>query len=457
MTTDMQTIREALEYLHSLKSGLEDPINSGFQIKRMKDFANFVGNPELEYPVIHIGGTAGKGSTTHLVSRILMALGYKVGIHTSPYLVSLNEQYLIGQPNTNTPNQCTNQKLIQLIDWFKDKHDSYLQEGNLSLSAYEARISTIFKYFANQKVDVAIIEVAMGGKLDATNIVDSNIAILNSVGLDHTEFLGNTLEKITNDKMRIMKRGKEFISGIINPTLTQMIKNYSKEMNNNLSMINRDFRINISQHNMYGTTFNFSNNQLKLTNIHLPLFGAYQVHNAALAIQAVSHFIKDASKLTTNILNMAFKNIQIKARFDIVNKNPLIIIDGAHNKLKINSLVDSITKTKELSTLKPTVLMGFKEGKDITPMINKLLSLNPQKIFISDFIRKYHSNITSVDITKIKKYLISQQFEENNIYLFNQPIDAFNKLKDSLDANSYGLVTGSLYLAGNIYTKLNND
>jgi dihydrofolate synthase / folylpolyglutamate synthase len=446
--TKFNNIHSALQYLYSLKSGVADPKNSGYQLNRITKFLDSIGNPQFSYPVIHIGGTAGKGSTSIMTAKLLNQLGYKVGLHTSPFLVSINEKFQVVEENII--GDCSDDELLDLINKFYVRHQEYIV-NNEPLTFYEAVISMVFEFFRLQKVDVAVIEVAMGGRLDATNVVNSDVAVLNSVGMDHMEFLGDTLEKIAWDKMHIIKANKKFVCGITIPNIVDMITKYAKDLNSSHSFLNQDFRYQLIDNSSNKSIFNFVNNEISYTDITLPLFGSYQVHNATLAIQAVYEFLVDKSPFNSEVINQAFENLSIRGRFDTISRNPLIIADGAHNELKVRSLVDSILMQEEYKQKEINLLIGFKQGKDVTTMIRYLLELKPHKIFLTEFAKNNSPNTLPIRTHELNQILESNNFAKNNIYLCEDVYSAYEIFQTSLGNNSIGLITGSLYLVGNIY------
>lgn len=450
MNNKFTNINEALDYLNSLKSGVADPTNSGYQLDRIQRFLSIFGNPQFAYPVIHIGGTAGKGSTSIMTAKLLSELGFKVGLHTSPYLVSINEKFqLVKDGNTK---DCSDDELVVLINNFAIKQEEFVNLGNEPLTFYEAVISMVFEYFKIKNVDVAVIEVAMGGRLDATNVVNSDVAVLNSVGMDHMEFLGDTIEKIAWDKMHIMKEGKKFVCGIEIPNIVDMFQEHATKLNSKLFLKNKDFYLENVRQYQTGSIFDFISPNIEFRNLSLPLFGSYQVHNALLAIKAVMEFLEtNKNQLTESIINRAFRNIRIKGRFDIVQTNPVIVLDGAHNQMKMHGLVSSILSHKKFSQLPKKILIGFKQGKDVKSILIEILQLNPSEIFVTEFTKDNALNTKPYPAEDILNILTTNNFNQKHIYLFKDKEVAWNNFKNSLKNGEMGIVTGSLYLIGNIY------
>ncbi len=450
MSTKISNYTDATEYLFGLTSAKTQFSKPGLHLRRISNFLKKVENPQFKYPVIHVGGTAGKGSTTYLIAYLLSELGYRVGIHTSPNLLKINEKFQTKEKGSDLLS-CSDKEFVGLVNWFIQNNEKYEQNADKPLTFYEMITAMVFQFFFDKKVDIAVVEVAMGGKLDATNVVNSDVAVVNSVGFDHMEFLGNTLERITLDKMQIMKPEKKFISGLRDKKLNKQIVKHAKQLKSKLDIIGKDFEYNIQKINLSGSEFGIQSSKFKIQNIVLPLVGDYQVHNATLAIQAVGEFV-GFEKLNTEIINKAFEKVQIKARFDIISKDPFIILDGAHNELKMRKLTEFIDRSEELKAKPLNLLIGISNGKDAERIFEEIEKLSPQKIVITEFTKQYYKKITSYKAKQLFK-LVSQNlhFSKTKIQIERDPHKAFNLLKNQTKNNEYMLVTGSLYLLGKIY------
>ncbi|MCA9385927.1 hypothetical protein KC717_04740 [Candidatus Dojkabacteria bacterium] len=455
---NVKNYTEALDYIFSLASPKDKKHTPGIHLDRIKKFLSLIGNPQDTYPTIHIGGTAGKGSTSYITARILSEYGLTVGIHTSPNLVALNEKFSILQKGVNTPIPCTDEEFTSLVNWFISHRDAYELDGSEPLTFYEVIIAMVFKYFQLKQVDVAIIEVALGGKLDATNVINADVASVVSVGLDHTEILGSTLEEILQDKVHIMKPGKHFISGITTPSLKKIVHAYADQINTRVSEIGRDFEYSISSDTLSGVIFSFANNEFKLTNLQLNLIGRYQAHNTSLAIQIAYSFLKNHTEFMSthfdSAVRRALSTAQLKGRFDIISHNPTIIFDGAHNPLKMRSFIKSL---KSYIKNKPTnLLFSCSQTKDLPGILEELEDLNIQKIFLTEFTKKYYTDISSYSLDVLEQET-REQFDTNfQIMCFQDPKEAFRTFSNDLKNTQVGIVTGSLYLLGNLYQTYEN-
>lgn len=463
------TYKQAIDFLFSTKKPMFGDHTPGEHLFRIKRFLEFVGNPQNSYPTIHIGGTAGKGSTCYLTAKILAELGLKVGLHLSPNLVSLNEKFKIYEANDISCNDgrkifrnCTDQEFIDLMNWFIKENEKFNNQYKLELTYYEIVIALVFKFYEIKKVDVAVIEVALGGKFDATNVLDSQIAILNSVGLDHQEILGDTVELITQDKMQIMKPGKHFLSGLRDNKLNSLISKHAETLGSKLEIIGKNFNYKILKSDVNGSEFmveGFDKISEK-ENLSLALIGEFQVHNACLAIRTIEIFTK-IKNITipakfdgkfSSLINKAFQDAHFSARFNIIQKEPLIIFDGAHNDIKMGNFVESIRKYFDKKEIE--LLISFKHGKDVLAMLQHLNSLNIRKIYITEFHREYYTNIESNTVQEIND-VISKVFKSSiEIVECVDPIQAYELFKSNLKNDRVGIVTGSLYLLGNLYEEI---
>jgi dihydrofolate synthase/folylpolyglutamate synthase len=450
----IKSYNKAIEYIFSLRRPREDytPARNashsdaggpGIHLQRLKEFLEFVGNPQFDYPVIHIGGTSGKGSVTYITSKILREHGMKVGTHTSPYLINLNEKFQINFESIS------NSDFVELTKWLKSNLETFEKGKKIKLSYYESIIAMIFKYFSINKVDVAVIEVGMGGKYDGTNVVNSQIAILTNVGLDHMEFLGDTKEKILKDKVEIMKPNKTFITGVQEKNLQEIIIEKSIEKRNHLLIYNRDFGAkNISVNPEY-STFDFQSVGIEIQNIRLSLNGIYQIENACLAIQATIKYLQN--KLVIDKLKNALGTASFAGRMEIYSKKPLIIIDGAHNESKMRALAQSMNTIYPNQKVK--LLFSVKKGKDIDLILKELVKINIKEIIITEFKWEYYDTLESIKAEELKKEL-RKYYKDIKINIIENAYTAFKEASKQIASDELLLITGSLYLIGTLFQTL---
>ena len=339
------TLSEAEAYLARYFSS-----RGTYTLERMRDLLSELNHPELAIPVIHVGGTAGKGSTAYLIASILEQAGYRVGLYTSPHLVSITERIMINR------KAIAQSAFVHLLESIKPMVPQ-------SATYFEIITAMAFVYFARENVDIAVIEVGIGGKLDATNVVDPLVSVITNVGLDHTEILGNTIEKIARDKREIIKPKKPVISGVTQPNIIKLIEEKSKKTKSLLLLLNKDFHI---EHVKIGTpiTFDYVSRGHTIHNLALSLLGRHQVVNASLAITAV---FQSRLKVSEVAIRNALSKASIPGRMEVTRG---FVIDGAHNPMKMTALSQALSD--HFAQTKFHTLFAVKGDKDCAKMIRLL-------------------------------------------------------------------------------------
>jgi dihydrofolate synthase/folylpolyglutamate synthase len=267
--------------------------------------------PERKFKSIHVAGTNGKGSTSHMLASILQEAGYKVGLYTSPHLKSFTERIRING------SEIPKRKVTSFIK----KHTNFLTKQKLSF--FEMTVGLAFDYFANEKVDIAIIEVGLGGRLDSTNIITPEVAVITNIGLDHTEFLGDTLPEIAYEKAGIIKNNIPVIIGEKQPEVLPVFLEKAKEFNSKIYVASKDFKSYASD-----------------------LLGDYQIANTKTAVAAIQHlqgFTVSAKNIFEGLLHVV-KNTNLKGRWQVLQENPKVICDTAHNKEGLSIVLNQLKK-----------------------------------------------------------------------------------------------------------------
>lgn len=275
-----------------------------------------MGDPQLAQPVIHVTGTNGKGSTVQMISRLLVAQGLTVGTYTSPHLERINERIKRnGEPisDEDFAEQIAGIADIEAITGVRPTY-------------FEAVTAAAFRWFADVAVDVAVVEVGMLGRWDATNIVDAQVAVITNIGLDHTEFAGPTLEHIAGEKAGIIKPGSAVVVGETNPDLVEIFR---AEGGASLLVRDEEFAAVDNSLAIGGRSLDLRTPTTIYQDVFLPLHGAHQGDNAALALAAVETFF--AAPLAEDVVHEGFANVEMPGRFEVLGVQPLAIIDGAHN------------------------------------------------------------------------------------------------------------------------------
>jgi dihydrofolate synthase/folylpolyglutamate synthase len=356
---------QALDYLYSfvdysLKHASE-LAKADFNLDRMFALMDSLGNPQNQYPIIHVAGTKGKGSTSALCAAALGAAGYTVGLYTSPHLEDYVERIQVnGAPISHG-------QLVELVEEIKP-HVAKIEK----LTTFEITTALAFLAFAKYGVNAAVFEVGLGGRLDATNIVTPKVSVITSLSYDHTAVLGDTLTLIAGEKAGIIKQGVPVVSSPQKDEALAVLERVAKLNNAELTLVGREVKFELVESSLEGQTINVE----RLT-LNVPLLGSHQIENAATAYAALR---ASGIPITDEQIQKGFSQVQWRARFEVVRRDPPVIFDSAHNQ-------DSFEKLREtLDTYFPDkkvyLIFGASEDKNILAMF---ATLKPkiQKIIIT--------------------------------------------------------------------------
>lgn len=434
------SLKQTIEAIESLAT--KQIVIEGYDLGRISGFLSRIGNPEQKYPIIHIGGTAGKGSTTAIISRILGVQGLKAGAYYSPHVVDPTERIQLNGVNMSEAD------FIAEAEYITEQMQEYFPaSAQLKLTYFEFLLAMALDYFAKQRIDVLVLEVGIGGKLDPTNVVGSLISVVTSVGLDHTKLLGNTVEKIVADKVQILKPDSVMLTAAKKPSVLQIMKDFARKQNSQLEVLGQDFRIRRIAKSWKGYSFNYSDSETRLNNLTLNLLGAHQLRNCGIALRACIIFMKrDKKTLDIVKLKRALVSVEIPGRIEVISSKPLIIMDSAHNGMKMSALVDTITELKQTGQ-KLKLLIAFKKGQQHRRLLRPLHRLQNDltEMVITRFKVKQDMEQESEEFRKfigyLKQILPTTKFEFNT-----DPGDAFRKLRKQMKQDEILVITGSFYL-----------
>ena len=425
----MNNINEALNYIYSFMGKKNLHKNSFNHINNVKKILNILGYKQT-FKIIHITGTKGKGSTTLVLSNMLKFAGYKTASFVSPHITNVRERIAINNQWISEEDFINITKKIKNI----------LEENKIyNITVFEIFTIIGLYYFYIQNVDYACIEVGIGGKLDCTNIVDSSISVITSISYDHIEILGNTIEEITEQKAGIIKENSLVVSAAQEKESTNIIKKISKEKNSKLYVFKKDFDVDIISNTNKILEFNYIENEKKYK-FETTLLGEHQSENISLAFKTFTLLINN-EKLYYKAID-SIKNFSINARLTFVQRNPDIIIDGAHNSKSLFRILKTIYKWYDYLI----ILFAPLSEKDIKGMC-EILKDSDSFIIVSS----PNTNYKEKDSYKTYQYLKER---DNIIHIenFNEAIKYMQKL--SKEKNIPALVIGSLYSASD-YINLN--
>ena len=294
--------------------------------------------PEKKFKTIHVGGTNGKGSTSHMIAAVLQEAGYKVGLYTSPHLKSFTERIRING------KEIQQEKVVDFIA----ENKSFLEKQKLSF--FEMTVGLAFDYFAEEKVDIAVIEVGLGGRLDSTNIIIPEVSVITNIGLDHTQFLGETLSEIAFEKAGIIKENIPVVIGERQKEIENVFIEKAKETSSQIFFASDDE-----------------------SNYKTDLLGDYQKNNTKTAVAAIKQLkgVKISDKNIQNGLLRVVKNTNLLGRWQILQQNPTIICDTAHNKEGLRYVLHQLQKEEYKQLHIVLGVVNDKKLEDILPMFPK--------------------------------------------------------------------------------------
>ena len=333
-----------------------------------------LGDPQKSYRVIHVTGTNGKTSTSRIIERILREHGLRTGRFTSPHLINLNERIALdGEPISNEILYEVFKDIEPVLDMVDQE---LLGQGESRLTFFEALAVLAFAAFADAPIDVLVLEVGMGGAWDSTNVADGDVAVFTPIDLDHQERLGETIAEIAETKSGIIKSGAAVVSAVQAQEALEVLERVSSEIGDTFRILGQDFTVTEYIESELGITFSIDGLAGKYENLFIPLHGAYQAANAAVAIAAVEEFIGGAAApLSDLILRPALADVSSPGRLQVVSKSPRIILDAAHNPHGAFSLASALTDSFGLPHVVGVVsILGEKDAEGILTQLEKVMA-----------------------------------------------------------------------------------
>jgi len=415
-----------------------DCLNSMYSLRRfgiklgltkIKNILSNLGNPQNNYSCIHVAGTNGKGSVASALATILQKAGFKVGLFTSPHLVTFNERIQIN--NHLISNKNVVESYVAVNNVHKGAREPTFFEFSTAMALYE---------FSKEKVDWAVIETGMGGRLDATNIIKPVISIITNISIEHKAYLGNTIEKIAGEKGGIIKRGAPVITGSKQKNAINVLKNIAAKKKAPFYLLGENFK---TRNNKNGT-FTYHGMEKVWPDIRTGLSGFHQIENAALVLAACEILGKKADLSIEHIKSGLLLN-KWPGRLEIVSSSPCIILDGAHNLNAARALTRFLSK--EFAEKKITVITGMLDDKPYAAMLKSILSVCSRVILTKPLIDRALEPET---LYGASKGLVK------NIKIIPDIRKAINYALSTASANEIICITGSLYVVGEAKAMLSN-
>lgn len=469
------TYPETIKYLNSFvnyEKKVAYSYRQSFKLKHFQRFLDFIGNPQLQLKVIHIAGSKGKGSVCAFIAYILREAGFQVGLYTSPHLSDFRERIRILNPKSQfqnpslagsqakqTPNPksqiqklnefegiISKKEICDLVEELNPKIEKFNKNSEYDdLTFFEIYTALAFQYFKNKKVDFVVLETGLGGRLDATNTCGSLISVITPLSLEHTHLLGNTLEEIAFEKASIIKKENKIatcgqrlvLSARQDRDAIAVIEKVANKNNAILFKEGKNFKFF-----KRNDSFDYQGLNYKINDLKINLLGQHQISNASLAIASIEALRYHNVGVEEKSIRQGLKNCFWPARFEVVSKDPLIILDGAQNSASVKVLHKAVKE--KFPKKKIWLIFGISNDKELKDTCREVQKFNAKII------------LTKADNPRATEpqYLL-RYFNTNSMILTNTIKDALNIAKaNAKKQNDLILVTGSLFVCGEVREQL---
>jgi dihydrofolate synthase/folylpolyglutamate synthase len=421
----MSELPEALAYLDAHVNFETAPSRRILPtLDRMRALCDLLGEPQRTYPVVHLTGTNGKGSTARMTSALLQAHGLSVGTYTSPHLERINERMAwSGEPIGDAELA---EALLAL---------SPLEEHlGVRLTHFELLTAAAFRWFADVAVDVAVVEVGMGGRWDATNVADGVVAVVTNVALDHAEVIGPTRAEIAAEKSGIVKPGSTLVLGETDASLREPFLARGAQV---VWERDRDFGCDANEVALGGRLLDLRTPAGTYDQVFLALHGAHQGDNAVCALTASEGFFGRA--LERDVVQEAFASVQVPGRCEVLGRHPLVVLDGAHNPAGARALARTLDEDFSLTTA-DVLVVGFTAGRDPLEMLSELHAQRARRVYT---VRPPHPR--GLDPAEVAEAARTLGVDAEPMPDVDDALDAARALAGG---EGFVLVTGSLYVVG---------
>ena len=408
-----------------------------FGLERLVELLALRGNPHLKLKVIHIGGTNGKGSTIAFLKNLLEKMGLRVGVFSSPYLIHYTDQIAIN--GESIPEVRLESLMVDYRSLLEGEHAQALQ----GTTEFEIITAIAYDYFASEQVDVAIMEVGMGGLLDSTNVCQPILTGITTIGLDHVALLGDSLEAIAEQKAGIIKQGVPLVTGHIVPEALSVIDQIAKAKQASRLAYGEDYQVSHQESVETGEIFDYSSS-VRQGRFQTGLLGLHQIENAGMALALLDSYCKETGqKLPDNALvAQALEETSWPGRLEVIYREPLMILDGAHNPHAIKALL--ATLKERFTDYQKEILFTCIKTKALEDMLDLLETLSNTKITLTHF-----EDGRATDEKVLKEMADSRNL---NYQSWQEFLD--KKLSENEEKKTVRIITGSLYFLAQVRTYL---
>ena len=404
-----------------------------FNLARMAALLQSLDNPHLNTPTVHIAGTKGKGSTTAMVTSVLASQGYTTGMFISPHLHTFRERICVN----GTP--ISEAEFSFLVGEVWPHLEKAGQEGEYGPpSLFETLTAMAFLHFCRLKTDFQVLEVGLGGRLDSTNLVRPNVCVITPISLDHTAILGDSVEQVALEKAGIVKPGVPVVSAPQPPEAQEVVRRVCEENSALLVEVGADIRWRQGLSSLDGQSFRVEG-RLGSHRLRMPLLGDYQLENAATAVGALESLVEQGWNISTKAMVQGFNNVYWPCRMEVLQREPLVVADGAHNPYSMQRLCQALPKYFGFRRVVP--VFGASRDKNLERMIEELAAMDP--IVVATHSRHPRSAAAS----SLARTFASKGVE---VYQADGVAEALEKARSIAGQADIILATGSLFVAAEV-------
>ena len=423
--------KECMKYIHDLgKFGMN------FGLERTERILELLGNPHKQLKLIHVAGTNGKGSTTSMITSVLIEAGYKVGMYTSPFLEEFEERIQINRENISKED------LVKVVMEVKEIIPKVIEEGFHAPTEFEIITCVMFKYFSDKKIDFGVIEVGLGGRLDSTNVINPVVSVITSISHDHMNILGNDIRDIAKEKAGIIKEKTPLVLYPQVDQVKEVIEDIAKTKNSNIIYTQKE-QVKVldfvhGEHESYQIFERVEGGKKKI--YELPLLGEHQIFNCNTAITTIE-VLRDNFNVNVSDEHIlkGIKKVKWIGRMEILKRNPFVIIDGAHNIDGIKALKQNIHKYFEYE--KMILILGILADKQVDDMIEEICLEATEVVAVTP-----HSDRAELAVD------LKNKIENHGVKTFalENYEEAYKYAHNKLGKKDILVVSGSLYMIGDM-------
>ncbi len=412
-------------------------------LARMASLLSLLNHPEVSFRSIHIGGTNGKGSTASMVASVLQEAGYSVGLYTSPHLIDFSERMQIN----NQP--ISHEEIVRLTERIREKMEASSPRLAKKITFFEFTTALAFLYFAEKSVDFAVVEVGMGGQYDATNLLTPLVSSITNIDLDHEQFLGSTIAEVAAEKAGIIKASIPIITSASQPEVVTIIGDIARSRKAPLVDVSKNVSTSLIPDTGFeslGKPMRIQYSGLKEYIIELPIWGSHQVSNAATSMRIIESLQAQGLHISASDIIEGLKKVQLAGRLEIIQRDPLILLDGAHNPAGARTLGLFLDEIKVKQKGKHWLITGIMKDKKIIDLISPLLTWTDEFVLTRPEIERAADPNT---IGVITSALLKDRKKSGGLVTIKEGVsDAIAYVKEHIQPQDMLVVTGSFYTVG---------